>query len=88
VPKVFFFFFLTSDNSILLHSGPESSLTFLVVNEIFWLSEDEISWEYFRVYSRTILQVFEIFQGNSLKCSILISFLGNKKNEFKLECLV
>ena len=27
----------------------------------------------------TILQIFEIFQENSLKCSILISFLGNKK---------
>ena len=32
-----------------------SSLTFLVVNKIFLLSEDEISWEHFRVYSRTIL---------------------------------
>ena len=34
--------------SILLHSErPESSLTFLVVNKIFLLSEDEISWERF-----------------------------------------
>ena len=29
---------------------PESSLTFLVVNKIFLLSEDEICWEHFRVY--------------------------------------
>ena len=30
---------------------PDSSLTLLVVNNIFLLSEDEINWEYFRVYS-------------------------------------
>jgi hypothetical protein len=34
----------------------ESSLKFLVVNKIFLLCLDGISWEYFRVFSTTILQ--------------------------------
>ena len=51
---------------------PESSLTFLVVNKIFLLSEDEISWEHFWVYSRKT--IFEIVQEKNLKCSKLIHF--------------
>ena len=39
-------------NSIFLHSGLNPARNFL-------LSEDEISREHFRVYSRTILQIFE-----------------------------
>ena len=50
----------------------------------FLLSEDEISWEHFRVYLRTILQIFweavslekifGIVQKNIPKCSKLIQF--------------
>ena len=61
-----------------------SSLTFMVVNKIFLLSEDEISLGY--LYTRTTLQILarqekilEIVQENTLKCSKL-SFLGNKKS--------
>ena len=73
-------------NGILLHSGLNPAWH-------FWLSEDEISWEHFRVYSRTILhifkrleKIFEIVQENILKCSKLIHFQATRV-EFKPECL-
>ena len=73
----------SSGMQVFLTPPAESSLTFLVVNKIFFLSEDEISWEHFRVYSRTILQIFRVLK-KSLKlfkkiletCLKLISFVG------------
>ena len=54
----------------------------------FWFSEDEFSWEHFRVYLRTILQILErlqasrkslkLFKKIPKKCPKLISYLGNK----------
>ena len=59
----------------------EYSLTFLVVNKIFLLSEDEISWEHFRIYSRGC-KPQENLWNCSRKYTKMIktdSFLGNKK---------
>ena len=49
---------------------PESSLTFLVVNKIFLLSEVENILGYIREHEK----IFEIVQENTLKCSKLIHF--------------
>ena len=49
----------------------------MVVNKIFLFSE-----KHFRVYVYvfSLEKIFEIVQENTLKCSKLIPFLGNKKS--------
>ena len=56
---------------------PESSLTFLVVNKVFLLSEDELRTIQGIFENNFIEKIFEIVQENTLKFSKLISFLGN-----------
>ena len=67
-------------DSILLPSGLNLAWHFWLSTRFFLLSEDEISWEHFGVYSRTFLQNWNWnCTRNMLKCSKTDSFLGNKK---------